>query len=232
MKRWLLALGLVSALAGAAVPVSAQVPGPGLDRGSVDIGIGVRFFDRDLRSDNVEGIWSPGFHLTFAFIRYGARDWLTLSAEVAAANSHALEELLNENNGNGRYLLLGLGAQADVVRAERWAIGGGVHATRSGFLSREASRCNEDDAEWLVAIHGRRELRWGSHRINVWGGPAWSAFHLDVFGGSCSGEWESVDNWGAVAGVDALWAGRVRTFVRAVYIQHVQPRVGIALHLN
>jgi hypothetical protein len=213
-------------------PAMSQVPGPGLDRGAVDIGIGVRFFDRDVRSDNVEGTWSPSYHLTGAFIRYGARDWLALSAEVAAANTHALERQLHEENGNGRYLLLAIGAQAEFARGPRWAVGGGVHATRSGFLSRESSRCNERDTEWLVTLHGRRELRWGSHRVNLWGGPAWSAFELDVFGGDCSGKWESTDNWGAIAGVDALWAGRVCTFVRAVYIQHLQPRVGIALRLD
>lgn len=228
--RWVsTALLLVAALA---APAAAQVPGPQLSGGGFDIGLGVRFIHRDVRAGEVTSGTSD-FHLTGGFARYGVHDRLTLSGEVAAANTHALEQALNERNLDARYLLLGIGAQALLVDRGRWRIASGLHVSRALLVSREAGRCNERDTEWLASVHVERNLVSGRHDLVVFGGPAYGEFHLDTPGANCIDETRrSDDNWGLFAGVDALWSDRVRTFVHAVYIEYVQPRVGVAFHFG
>jgi len=216
-----------------AVPAYAQVAGGGLDGGVFDVGLGIRFVERDISPEDATRLGSADFHVTGAYARYGVTPWLTLSVEAATANTHALEIPLHETNIDGRYVVAGVGVLGVLREVGNWRIGAGLHVTRLGFVSRDEGSCNERETEWLATLHAERAMRWGRQRFTIWGGPAYNVYRVQFLGADCSGtKWESTDNWGAIAGIDALWFERVNTFVHASIVQHVQPRVGIALRFR
>lgn len=213
----------------------AQVPGSQLEDGMVEVGIGARFVNRDLELSGIKSQWKPQYHVVAAFLRYGVNEWFTWSTEVAAGNTHAFENLLSETTWNSRYLLVGTGVQVAFVGGERWRAIAGLHASRSGFLSRESVYCHQHDTEWLATVHVERTFEFASHEATLWGGPSVGSHRAEVYAGhACSvdADWKSVDNWGAIVGVDALWYSRVSTYAHVVYAQHFQPRVGLALRFE
>lgn len=229
-RFWSVVVAVASlALVGGGQLARAQVPGPRLEAGAFDIGVGVRFIDRTVAIDGYDNTYRSRFHLTGGYFRYGVADWIVLSGEIAAANTHALEDLLNESNWDTRYLLVGTGMQVSLVGGERWSVVTGLHVSRIRALSRESRFCGERYTEWLAAIHLERRFRSGDQRLTVWAGPSYSSYQLDTPVGCGGWEWNSNRDWGGMAGVEATWFSHVVTSAYAIYTQHLQPRFSLSL---
>lgn len=223
MMRYL-ALSIVVFAAAAASPARAQVLGPALDGGALEIGCTYKWYERDFESDFLgKEDWSSGAF----YLRYGACRWATISFEGGIWTVHH-EDF--EDIDYRRYAFGG-GLTALCLRRSAWQIEASAHYSEIFDHDRSGNQLHKNVRDVTAAIHVERSFTVRRQPVVVWAGPAF------VYDQSRQYPWQTdvplkndtSHNVGFIIGLNAVFFGRLSVFSHGVYADTFQPRLGAGI---
>ena len=203
------------------------VVGPNIPKGCFEVGLQYRGINRQISSGayqtELEG--SDGS----LFIKYGLTRLATMTGEALILPDVSYR-FGDDVEGSWRYYVIGAGLQATLWERDGWTLEPGFYATETLWFAEGDEGCDE---KWLTTDYvllGTYSFLWDDVEAVVWGGPGYFYIYRAVLASaSCSQRvWESDNNWGVTAGVNATFYDHVQGFFSFVYTDNFQASFGLS----
>ncbi len=201
----------------------AQVLGPLLPRGTVEVGAQVRWVHRDL--ENIRSTMVVDQYDFSLPVRYGVSKYATLSAELFSADEgfHSLERDL-------RYYLIGIGLHALLWKNDDYILSAGAHYTESFIRDKTGSFFDLTHFSSTTILQLQRSFRRRKLDITVWGGPLLFYYNVRREAGNNYSEvsWGTTDIFGGALGLNLLFHDHYQFCYNIIYVDYYQPRIGFS----
>lgn len=207
----------------ASAPSSAQIVAPLLEKHAIEGGYAYKWFDRDFPAPLHEAAWE----VASFFGRFGAFDWLTLSAEWGLWN---LDDGAAPDQPYTRWVI-GAGATAPLYRAPRWHVVATVAYNEVYDHDGSKSRFDKRTRGWNVGVLAATSIEWSGQRVELWAGPM---FVDDVVENYAWGLDEPITSepdvkFGGAAGAYAVLFDYISGFAYVLHADHPQLRLGVSM---
>lgn len=206
--------------------IRAQVPGPLLDRGVFEVGYTYKWFHRDMEPHPpVDKDWEVGA----LYVRYGLVRLVTVSLEGG------VWEVTHREFEGMDYLryTLGGGITVGLFEVRGILLSGSYHYNEVMDRDRSRFQFHKSTRGELLTIQAETGLRIRRIDATAWGGPAYANDESlnYLWGWSDPLRDESSDNWGVIAGVDAVAFDRLTFSAHVLYADYWQPRMQFGVRL-
>lgn len=171
MKRGRVFVVVGVALLVAGAPAHADVIGPLLADGTMEVGAGYRQIRRTLYDNGTPVDFSQDDFTGVA--RYGLSRYATVSFELSSVPGPVAFE-----NGDGRLYIAGAAVRALVWEHGDYSAGLGIHYTSLLWYSREMPDFVEQMIDWDLTL--QRTFPSGVTPVTVWAGPTVSHLSVEV----------------------------------------------------
>jgi hypothetical protein len=215
-------LSVLSATAG-----HAQVLGPSLESGSLELGYAYKWFHRDLESLVPE---ESRWETASLFFRYGAFGWVTLSFEGGIWN-------MEHDDFPGQYYrryTVGAGASVDIWSYRGFAVSGSFHYSEIMDHDKSEYHFHKRIRSVIGGLFVETSYASWNQTFEMWGGLLYGYDEGETYawGSPPAIEGDTDNNVGAGLGVGAVLFEHFVPFAQVVYIEYPQARVGFSLRLE
>ncbi len=203
---------------------TAQIMGPPLETGVVELGFMHKWFHRDMEPNHPSEM---RWEVNALFARYGGFDWLTLSGE-ALISSFEHEDF---SGLNFHRFSVGGGVTTRLYQWESWNFSGCFHYNevfdREGTVSRFHKR--------TYGVIGGLQAGWSydyrGHKLNLWAGPMYVRDVGETYPWDSNDPIrnESSDDFGMAVGAHVVVFRYGTGILNVVYADYLQARLGLAL---
>lgn len=205
-----------------AFPSNAQIVAPLLEKHAVEGGYAYKWFDRDVPSlDDAQ------WEVASFFGRFGAFDWLTLSAEGG------LWGIENDTAPYQPYTrwVIGGGATAPLYRAQRWNLVATVTYNEVYDHDESDSRFDKRTRGWNAGVLAGTSFDWSGQRLDLWAGPMFVDDLIENYAWGLDDPItsEPETKFGGAAGAYAVLFDYISGFAYVLYADHPQLRLGISV---
>lgn len=199
-----------------AASAGAQVLGPAVPAGDLDLGVMYKQLDRNVSSGNMHKKFEQDSYSVI--LRYGVTPVATISFELAGD-----QNWLGFSDDYAVYMF-GVGLRATIWTYEAWSIAASAHYERMFELSHVPGHANVDEVEIDAVLAGQYELRLGHGSLVPWVGPAISYLATTPQPPYQSIDYSSDGMLGAAFGLE--YSDRHTIFgAYALWVDAVEPRV-------
>lgn len=220
----LVALAAIAALGVVADDSHAILLTPRTEPGKFTLGATELWYHRDTEWTDGYGESEDEFNLGAFWAKYGFHRRLTVFAEFVVLNGDPHREGLSY-----RYINLGVGANVLFLEFEDFYAGGLVNYFENFQHDNQSTACHSTTRHWAALLQIGRAIPLGArHELNAWWGPSYVRDEQIFDGGACpGGRKESLNDFGAAAGLDFLFWDHLECFTHVVFARYFQPRLGI-----
>lgn len=205
---------------------NAQVAGPVLERGVFEAGYTYKWFHRDMEPHPpVDKDWEVGA----LYVRYGLVRSLTISLEGGVWN------VTHEDFEGMDYLrfTLGGGFTAGLFEVRDILLSGSYYYNEVFDYDRSPAQFNKNTRGETLTIQAEKWFEISRFDLAVWGGPAYvkDTSRNYIWGTNDPLLDESTENWGIIAGLNAVAYDRVTVAGYVLYANYWQPRFQLGVRL-
>ncbi len=201
----------------------AQIIAPLLEKHAVEAGYAYKWFDRDIPAPVDDAEWE----VASLFGRFGAFDWLTITAEGGLWNV----ERKNFPDEPYTRWVVGGGVSAPVLRAQRWSIIATAAYNEVFDHDNTPSRFDKRTRGWNAGVLAGTSLAFWGQRVDLWGGPMFVDDLIEryAWGVDVPVTIEPDTKFGGAAGAYAVLFEYVSGFAYVLYADHPQLRLGVSV---
>jgi hypothetical protein len=214
---------LLLLLTAVAAPCRAQIVAPPLNQRAAEAGIAYKWFRRDVTSGQVPDI---DWEVATVYGRYGAWDWLTLTAEGGLWEIGADKDLQKFSRW-----AVGLGLSARVYQKNRWQLFASGTFNEVYDLDESTLYSDERTRSWTLALVANRRFGAGGNRLDVWAGPMFVNDLAEVYAFNASEpiQLETDPTLGIALGTYGVLYEYISGFAYVVYADDAQFRLGVSI---
>lgn len=216
-------LGTVIASAGP-LPSRAILLTPPTEEGRFTLGATELWIRRELEWSKGSGPTDGKYNLGAIWVKYGIHRRLTIFAEFGLLNGDP-----HDTGYSRRYFNLGAGASALIFGIDDYYASGLVNYLEAFQHDNQEAGRHSVHRHFVALLQVGRAFELGSrHALTAWWGPAYVAEDgEEEEAGYPDARYASRNDFGAAAGADVLFWGRLECFAHVVFADHFQPRLGL-----
>ncbi len=210
-----------------AIDATGQIVAPPMERNAAELGFAYKWFDRDVDSGPIS---EPQWETATFYMRFAAFDWLTITAEGGSW------EITHDDFPTQEYrrFTVGGGAIARAYTRGRWSVDATVTYNEIYDHDESAYMFDKRTSGWNAGALVDCRMTFGGQSLDLWGGPMYVDDSIEnyPYGSDDPLESDPDAEWGAAMGASAVFFDYASVFGYVLFLDHPQPRIGLALRLS